>query len=1170
MRYSSYIFLAVLSAGILTGQTGTSSIRGTVYDPKEAVVAGVTVTLTNIATSESRTTTTTELGLYSFMLLPPATYRLEAQARGFKRFAQESIQLDVGLAAAIPIRLELGAASETVTVTAEAPLLESVEATLGHQVSNATVINLPTNGRNAYGFAALVPGVRAPVGFTQVSVGLYNEQFVSINGSRMYNSTFLMDGGTNANPAFNGATLYPSVDSVQEYRVQTNNFSAEFSNSAGGIINLVTKSGNNTYHGSAFEFLRNDKLGANNFFSNKAGLPRGVFRYNQFGGTLGGPFTIPRLYNAKNRTFFFFSYEGLRWIRTITTTGSVPTVPQLNGDFSSTRNATGQIITIYDPFATTPNPSSPGAVIRTPFAGNVIPLSRIDPVVRNLLPYIPRPNAAGNPFTNVNNFVNNSSAPTDKNTFSGRLDETITSNQRIFGRYSHNYTFNGRPYIFSQSYTPAAIIMGNEGDPSLQAVIDYTNVLTPTLVLELNSSFVEYQLHREGASFGFDPVQLGFSPVLHQDPLHPCFPVITATGLGFSASVSQILSTTANDLIGACSYLSDVYNTFGNSANVSKNSGHHTLKFGGNFATSNLNTLRNLVGASQYDFTSAFTQGPNPLVSSSTAGLSFASFLLGTGADGNVRSSGPGVSINFKTFGAYFQDDWKISGRLTLDLGLRYDYYTPFTERYNQISDLDFTSPSPIKVPGLNLRGGLMFPGVGGLPRGGFDPDRDNVAPRFGFAYMLNQNTVLRGGYGIFRAPSTGDGFNSNAIPSSGFVANSNWVPTTDGVTPVETLANAYSGGLTFAPGSKQGLATFLGQDLLGFDRSKRNAYAQQWNFDIQRSLPGNFVADVAYAGSRGLRLYANVSDDQLPDQYLALGNALQQTVPNPFYGIITTGSLSTPTVPYRQLLRPYPQFSSVTAVSSSYGSSTYHSLQVKVERRFQHGFGILGAYTFSKLLDDVTMITPYPGTGDTATPNAQDFDNNRNERAVAVFDAPHNVAISGIWELPFGAHKRYLNGSRAARVLAGGWQINSIATFRSGAPLTFPTASNNLFNFGGTQRASWTGVSPYEPGSVQQKLTDYFNPAAFTQPAPFTYGNTPRLTANLRGPGVNNFDLSLFRNIPITEKANLQFRAEAFNIFNRVQFGLPATTIGTSSAGAITSQVNAPRDIQFALKLLF
>jgi hypothetical protein len=351
-------------------------------------------------------------------------------------------------------------------------------------------------------------------------------------------------------------------------------------------------------------------------------------------------------------------------------------------------------------------------------------------------------------------------------------------------------------------------------------------------------------------------------------------------------------------------------------------------------------------------------------------------------------------------------------------------------------------------------------------------------------------------------------------------------------------------------------------------DRSRRNAYAQQWNFNIQRTLPGNFVLDTAYAGARGIHLYGALNYDQLPNELLSLGTQLQQTVPNPFLGIIPTGPLAATTVARSQLLRPYPQFSAVTAITD-YGASTYHSLQAKLERRFHSGVSVLVAYTFSKLLDDITMITPYP-VGEVIVAQIQDFNNRKNERAPAVFDAPHTLSVSGVWELPFGKNKPFLSNSRVAQVILGGWQFNGIAQFRSGPPLGLTTASNTLFNYGGPQRPNWGTVDPNVSGRIQDRLNRYFNPAAFTLPAPFTFGNTPRLVSSLRGPGIANYDLSLFKNIPLHEGVNLQFRVEAFNAFNRVEFALPNTSIGSAAAGTITSQINQPRDIQFALKLLF
>jgi hypothetical protein len=1168
--YTCFLVVVVLSllytTSPLAGQTSSGSIQGTVVDPKEAVIPGARVTLINTATNETRSAASNGAGLYTFSLLMPATYRLEVEAEGFKKFVRDGIKLNVGSAVGLDTRLEIGQTSDAVTITSEAPMLESENASLGHLVSNTAIVNLPTNGRNSYGFAVLVPGVRAGRGFTQVSVGLYNEQFVSINGARQYQSNFQMDGGTNSNPAFNGPTLSPSVDMVEEYKVQTNNFSAEFSNSAGGIVNLVTKSGTNSYHGSLFEFFRNDKLVANNFFNNRAGLPRGQFRYNQFGLTLGGPLSIPRIYEGRNRTFFFFTYEGLRWVQNVVSSGTVPTLLQRNGDFSQTRNAAGGLTTVYDPFSTRPDPDRPGRFLRMPFPGNIVPVSRMDGVSRNLIPYIPAPNTPGNPITGASNFIDSSSAPINKDLFSGRLDHSITQNQKIFGRYTQNETLFGRPTGFGNWTPTGAITRGNELDPSKQGVISYTSVFSPTLVMEASASYVRYNLDRHGNALDFNPVQLGMPSYLNTIPLRPCFPQIGVSGMGFTASVNEILEAGVR-LVGSCGFLKDAYDTQSNVVNVTKNLGAHQLKFGGNIATSNLHTLRGAGANGIYNFDSGFTQGPDPLVGSTTAGVPFASFLLGTGNGGSIATGAPGQSVNFKAYGLYLQEDWKASRKLTLNLGVRYDYYTPWTERYNRISNIDYNAASPLQVPGLSLRGGVTFPGVAGNPRGQYDPDKRNLVPRFGIAYTLNPKTVFRGGYGIFTAPPSGDGFNG-AIPTAGFSARTNWVPTLDGVTPNATLSNPFPDGLIFTTGSSRGLATLLGQDVTGIDRSRKNAYGQQWNVNLQRTLPGDFVLDAAYAGSRGVHLYANINYNQLPNSDLALGDAIRQTVPNPFFGLIQSGPLAGSTVSRGQLLRPYPQFSNFTSVSASYGSSTYHSLQLKVERRFRKGLSLLGSYTYSKLIDDVTTITPFPG--DVSSGAIQDFNNRRNERSLSIFDTPHNLAISGVYELPFGAKKAFLSGNRLARIVASGWQLNGIATFRDGVPLSLSTSSNNLFNFGGAQRPNWNGTDFSVPGRIQDRLNRYFNPASFSQPAPFTFGNVARTLGSLRGPGVSNIDLSLFRNIALHEGVKLQFRAEAFNLLNRVEFGLPNTTIGSSAAGTISSQVNQPRDIQLALKLLF
>jgi outer membrane receptor protein involved in Fe transport len=1160
------LLLLALCTATASAQTATGSISGSVRDPSNAVVADAKITLTNAATNESRSTTSNNLGYFAFPLLPAATYRLEAQALGFKRWIRDSIKLDVALALTIDVSFQIGATTEQVTITAEAPPLESENAALGHIVENQRIINLPLNGRNSYSFAALVPGVRASAGFSQVAYGMYNDQFVSINGSRPNQNSFLLDGGANSEPAFNGPAIFPSVDSVDQYKVQTNNFSAEFAHAAGGVINVVSRSGSNEVHGSLFEFLRNDKLVANDFFVNRAGQQKATFRFNQFGGTLGGPVVLPKIYNGKDRTFFFFSYEALRWVRGLTSSGTMPTDLERSGDFSQTRNQAGQLITIYDPLTTKPDPANPGRFIRSPFLQNIIPADRFDPVAANILKYFPHANAPGNPFTHTNDFVSNYSAPIHKDTVSARVDHVLNGNHRVFARFTLNNTSHNRPSIYGPDLRVSAPVLGNDQLNQRSAVANYTGVLKPNLVLELSSSFLRYSIQRKGPALDFDPAQLGFPSYFHnlQPTLRPCFPSVAVAGMGVTIAVPD----SGGGLLGSCGLLHDGYETFQEVGNFTYTRGAHTLKFGASFGTNRLTTGRYGAASQSLSFAPNFTQGPDPLVASGGAGFAFASFLLGNGS-GNIRSDGPGQNLLFRYYGFYLQDDWKLTPRLTLNLGLRYDYDSPWTERYNRIADFNYTAPSPVSVPGLALVGGLQFPGTGGLPRSQFNPDRNNVAPRVGFAFQLNSSTVIRGGAGIFYAPITGGGYNGAAVPISGFLATTIWVGTVDNVTPNYYLSNPYPLGFQRATGSSQGLATLLGQDVTGMDRSRVTPYAEQWNFNIQHTLPKSFLIDAAYAGSRGLHLFGNLNPNQLPNQYLGLGSALGQLVPNPFSGLITTGTLSAAQVQRGQLLRPYPQFTSVTVGNVSYGASTYHALQAKLERRFASGFSLLVSYTFSKLIDDVAATTTgYPGEifgGD----SIQDFNNRRNERALADFDTPHYLAINSIYELPVGPGKKFLKHGPLSVVL-GGWQLNGISIFHSGFPLEVFTAANNIFNYGGPQRANWNGQNPNTSGSMSSRIGQYFTPAAFSQPGPYTFGNVARQLGILRSPGLANLDLSIFKNFQFVERFRLQFRAESFNLMNHPQFGPPNTTIGTPAAGVISTVNNAPRDIQFALKLMF
>lgn len=1173
--YPSTIFSAALllvAASMLSmgssafAQTATGSIVGTVQDQAGSMIPQAAVTLTNTGTAQVRTASTDNHGYYSLTLLPPANYELSVAANGFSKYVQANIHLDVSETLTVNAALSVGKVATQVTVTSAPPPLQEETSSLGQVIPEKTILDLPVNGRNSYSFAALVPGVLASAGFMQTAYDEYSDQFVSINGSRPNQNVFLLDGGMNTQPALSGPGYYPSIDLVQEYKVQTNNFSAQFSNSSGGVINVITKSGTNRFHGSAYEFFRDTGLNANNFFANRAGLPRAPFHYNQFGGSVGGPI-------LKNKTFFFFSYEGLRWTQAVTTTGTLPTMEERDGNFGDTLNASGQVIPIYNPFSTTQDPTT-GQYTRTQFQYNRIPGGMIDAVAKNLLAYIPTPNQPGAPGTGVNNFVSNASSPINKDDYSLRIDQEVTPNSKLFGRYSISTTHQIRPPVFGNSpnFQVSSPILGPDTLRQMQTTIDYTAALTPTLALDLNTSYVRFHLTRRPPGQGFDPTQLGFPSYFQAlaKQTVPCFPTVTIGGLGTGESIGNV---GWGGLLGQLCWigiLNDANQVYHETGNLTKIAGTHTLKVGADFGIGYFTTSRFNNGAGFYTFGPDWTQGPSPYAAG-TSGVGFASFLLGTGDFGFNYTGGPDEINSFRYYGAYLQDDWRVTGRLTLNLGLRYDYNTPWRERFNRVTDWNPTAPSPLQVSGLNLVGGLDFPGTNGLSRYQFDPDKTTGwQPRLGFAYAAARNTVVRGGYGLFMGPAIGSGYNGNGVPSTGYQGSTPWVTTLDGVTPHDLLSNPFPQGFSYATGSSLGLATDIGQSVVGMARHRPVSYAEQWNFDVQQMLPRSVLLDIAYAGSHGVHLYGDYNANQLPDRYLSMGNQLNTLVSNPFYGHITSGGLSGPTVAQSQLLLPYPQFTGVTLGDGSfYGASVYHALQLKVERRFQNGFSILGSYTWSKLMANVQPNNGFPG-GSFAGGGIQDWDNLRGEWSLATFDTPQYIAINGIYDLPFGFHRRFANHNHAANYLIGGWQLNGISTMTSGTPQQVFMSANTLFNYGGTQRANWNGQNPIPHTPIKDRLNQYFNVSDFSNPGAFTYGNSPRALGSLRAPGLIDLDLSGVKNTPLTDGMTLQFRAEAFNLFNHPQFGPPDTALGDGATGTISTQVNNPRELQVALKLIF
>jgi hypothetical protein len=1139
------LVLALLSLP-LAAQTG--GVSGTVKDQTGGAVMNASIALINEDTNARQSQTTAAAGAYSFPQVPPGRYRIEAEAAGFKKFIQSDIAVNVQQQVEIDPVLQVGQTTESIEVTAETPLLQPNTSSLGQVVDNREIMDLPLIGRNTLALIGLTAGAQpvGPFGGIPARTNAYNQGYFSTSGSQVVTNETLMDGIPANAALFNAPAYVPVVDAVQEFKVQTNAFSAEFGRTGGGVVNIVTKSGTNQLHGSVYEFFRNNHLDSNNWFNNLAGQKLPYENFNQYGLTVGAPVVIPHVYNGHDKTFVFFGYEGLREHRGLTQVLTIPTQSQLAGNFAG-----GPII--YDPATARPNPAQAGQYIRDPFPNNLIPSGRIDTVAAHVRSLYPAPNAAGT-ASGANNFVGNGSAADTQDQYTGRLDHAITQSQRVFGRVSWSDVGRGAVDFFGNG--AGWVNPGGGGVPLVfnarNAALDYTYSITPTLLLDLRYGFVRQFVFKTPALTGIDLTSIGFPQSFNQAAFLRALPAFQPSGY-------RALAPATSDLI----HRADNTHTF--DASVNKVLQTHSIKAGVDYRFIPIGELQPNAPQGVFNFDSGFT-GANPLSASAASGSSVASFLLGLPASGSIDYN-PEVSISSRYFGAYVQDDWRVTKKLTVNIGLRYELETARNERYNRLSWFDPSIANPIgsQVGLANLRGGLEFAGVGGNPARQKTLDPTNFGPRFGIAYTLTPKTVLRGGYGLFYLARTGDD-TGQSLGSTGYFATTTFVSTLDGgITPASQLSNPFPNGLVSPPGSSQGLTTLLGQDMATVFHGDRAAYSQQWNFDIQRELPGNVLIDVAYSGSKGTHLPVDIQLNELPDRYLALGSQLLQQVANPFYGAITVGSLSGKTIPAAQLLRPYPEFGNVNVRAVHEGDSTYHSFQLKLERRFSKGLSLLAAYTASKQLTDTGSRT----TTNFANPGIQDSNHLSAEKSLGNVDVPQRFVVSYNWELPFGPGRALFNTPGVVGKIVGGWQLNGITTAQGGVPLGLTTSINQTNSFGGGSRPNNNGTSPALSGGVESRLNRYFNTSVFSQPPAFTFGTTARTIPDVRAPGLVNFDFSVIKNTRFHERINLQFRAEFFNVFNHPNFGPPGTTFGTSSF-AVISSANDGRTTQLGLKLLF
>lgn len=1200
MQRHTLSLLFVLLFGVTAlAQTATATLKGVVSDSAGSTVPGAVLTLTHLSTGLKKTFTTAEGGQFTFTFVEPGTYALEAQAAGFKTYRQPRLLLEVGQAAELGIRLEPGDVQEAMTVNAvETVQLDTTSGTLGGVVERTRVESLPLNGRNVFQLAQLEPGANATPGARGANPDLTTSGEVSINGGRALNNEFIVDGVPITNKGDNRVSLKPSVDSIQEFKIVTNAFSAEYGRTGGGALNYSTRAGTNEYRGTLWEYLRNDAFDARSFFVNAN--PNGVkekLRFNQFGANFSGP--VP--FVAKDKLFFFFNYENLRISQSQQRQSTVPTEKMRRGDFSELLGATipgvtvrdteGNLIParvgqIYVPGAIVPA-GQPGAGSRIAFANNIIPTSLINPVAKAALAYYPLPNAAGvrNPsgLGFNNNYIANARLTTDARQYTVRVDYNLSPTQQIYGRVikDDNRLFNSGPFPTSIASPQANPIQ--TAVPGT-AVINYVNTLSPKLVLHLNVGATRFNNDARSFSSGFDPASLGLPAYLvaasDDTRIFPNFSPSGYTPLGPPRNFGFFRNN------------QDVF-SFGQDASLLW--GKHAIKFGANQRIYRAYNYRPDDPAGSFTFTRSFTsRTPNEALQQT--GDAIASFLLGHPATGRLGIA-PQIAVQSNYLAFFVQDDWTVNRRLTLNLGLRWEVDLPNTERFNRLTNFDYNAPFPVNqitvnfpaATGLGTRtiplNGVITPvGRGGVKnRENFDRDLNNWGPRIGLAYKIDEKTVLRAGGGIFYAPLSGGGFNTVTY-ALGDLAETPFIASLDnGVTPAPgtNLSNPFPSGIVQPLNAYPGpLANYGQQSIPVRLRSTRQPFIGQWNVSLQRELPGQLIVQAAYAGSVGVGLLGASTDlNQLSPEAQAIARTVVDgrplgnlTVANPFLQLPAdqrppaTSILGRPTVTVAQLLRPYPQFGNVVSYGHNIAHSSYHALQLKVSRRLVDGLTFTGGYTFSKLIDDLTSNSINLSI---QILNYQDYYNRRADKALSNFDVRHRFVGSVSWELPLGRERKFLRAGFLSKAV-GGFTLNTIVQVQSGLPLSISATNPSLQGLSFIAlRPNLVGDPHLSADSKAERIRQYFNTLAFTQPALYALGNAPRTLSNLRGPGYFTTNLSLLRDFKFTEKVKLQLRAEAFNAFNRANFLPPGTTLGLSNFGVITSTED-PRQFQAAVRLYF
>ena len=1170
---SIFMILSVLllpSFGGAQDQTTTATLRGTVTDSTGAIVAGAKVVVTGSDNGVVRTLTTDAGGVYSARLLPPATYSLQVAFGGFKTYTQQGISLLPGQTAEQPVQLSVGSEAEQVTVSSQAPLLNTSDANLSSEITAKQVVDLPLNLRNVYGLATLNSSVQNSTESQKNNGGGTSNtadqdiSFLNFGGGFFGTTAFLLDGIWDTASDWGAVVYVPSVDSVEEFKIQTNSFTAQYGFSTGNVINVVTKSGSSDFHGDAFEFLRNDKLDANPYFNDFNHLPKPSFRRNQFGASAGGPLYIPKLYEQRKKTFIFGLYEGLRQSTPATLTGTVPTAAFRTGDFSALlgaqtgTDALGRPIfagQIYNPNSTrkitagqidptTGRAAATTGYIRDPYVNNQLQPS-INSVGAALSGFYPAPTNSGL----ANNFAATGSSIATSDEYLIRIDHNLSDATRIYGRWAQKYESKTNSPAFYGAKDPGGPLNVRPNN-RFSFVTGLSHIFNARTAISANAGLNRWAEVSNTQGYPFDQTTVGLPASLNVSS--PVFPIITAEG--------QLSLGPVQGNQGAS------YRNVGSvNVDVTRTEGAHDLSFGFMGAIMQ-NNYANLA-TTTFAFDHNFTAGPDPSQTTQGTGYGYASLLLGTPSNSASSSTSNefNPALTKKYYGFYVQDNWNATKGLTLNLGLRYEWQQPPTERHNRQAFFDYNALNPIGAQvGLNLPGEQVFTGDG-HQRGLSNTNYSNVAPRFGFTAQATPKLVFRGGYGIFFAPQFfGGGYNFGGSYSAGYNQSTPYIGSVDGgLTPFTNLSNPFPTGLIAPAGRSLGPLQDVGLATVGTPANRPSPYVQQYSLGLQYAFSTNDVLTATYVGNHGTHLLlSDFTHSELDPALLSMGNALLDQVPNPYYGHIANSGcgLNQPTITRGQLLQPYSQYCSVVEPQAPKGFSLYNALLVDYNHRFHDGLNLLVSYTYSKFLDNVEGANDWAVVG---TQGAQNYYNLAAEKSVDGGDTPHSLVVNYIYELPVGRGHRFASHiNRATDEVIGGWQVSGISSFKSGVPLGF-TGGGNSNLFGGSQRPDVVG----DPHISNQSINQWFNTKAFTTPPPYTFGNTPRFFSNLRSPGYQNWDMAAEKSWYLRERLRLQGRAEFYNIFNHPNFYSPDTNLPDGGFGTIR-EAFANRSIQFALKL--